>query len=70
MAKINLHDIAKQKGMKLIDVAHKSGVKGFRIYEIGRSKNNLRLSTIESLCNALDCSISDLITLDKNLDKN
>ena len=57
----NLKDICRAKGLKLTDVANRMGVDPSNL--LSSIKGNPKLSTLQDIANALQISVSELLTM-------
>lgn len=65
--KIDLEEIMWQKRIKSISqLAAKSGVSRPTLYRISKGDiHTINVSTLISLCNALECQVNDLLVIEK-----
>jgi transcriptional regulator with XRE-family HTH domain len=60
---LNVRRLRKEKGFKIQEtLATQSGVSRSQINQIERADGDTRISTLDKLANALDVSVSDLLT--------
>ncbi|MBZ9631107.1 helix-turn-helix transcriptional regulator [Salegentibacter sp. LM13S] len=64
---INLDKILEERGMKSNELAEKIGITtaNLSILKTGKAKA-VRFSTLESICEALDCQPGDILEYTKN----
>ncbi|NRD80328.1 helix-turn-helix transcriptional regulator [Bacillus sp. BRMEA1] len=65
--KIGLDELMWQKRIKNISqLAEKSGISRPTLYRISKGEiNKINVSTLISLCNALECQVNDLLVIEK-----
>ncbi len=57
------------KGMNKSDLIEKTGISSATMAKLGKNKV-VGLKTLESICNALDCDICDIVTMEKRENEN
>lgn len=67
MIKITLDRVMFEKKIKVPQLVEKSGLNKNTLYALQKNEvTRVDLKTLETLCNALDCEISDLIEYKKD----
>ncbi|TXK78837.1 helix-turn-helix transcriptional regulator [Mesonia sp. K4-1] len=64
---INLEEVLEKRGMKSVELAEKIGITtaNLSILKTGKAKA-IRFSTLEAICEALDCQPGDIIVYKKS----
>lgn len=66
MIKFKLHDLLWQMRLKNKDLAEGTGLTENTISKLVRGDKDCKLSTIDKVCNYLECKISDIIEFEKD----
>lgn len=66
MIKFKLHDLLWQKRLKQKDLASGASLTEDTVSKLVRGDKDCKLSTIDKICNYLDCKISDIIEFEKD----
>lgn len=66
MIKFKLHDLLWQMRLKNKDLAEGTGLTETTISQLVRGDKDCKLSTINKICNYLNCKITDIIEFEKD----
>jgi putative transcriptional regulator len=60
--KIHLAKILGERKMKVAELARQTGISGYALYNVYHERTKgVEFGTLEKLCQALDCSVGDLL---------
>ena len=66
--KVTLDKVLKEKGLTAYKLAKKVDISAYNISQLAKNKtNSISFATLEKLCAALECNITDILVLDKDI---
>lgn len=66
MIKFKLHDLLWQMKISQKKLAEKTGISEATVSKLVRGEEDCKLSTINKICNFLDCKLTDVIEFEKD----
>ena len=67
---MRIKEVLKQKGLKQNDLADRLGINRVSLSRLLSDKNDMRISTIRKISDAIGCDVTDFFTPAENADHN
>ena len=67
---LQIKEILKQRGLKQNDLAERLGINRVSLCRLLSDKNDMRISTIKKIADAIGCDVSEFFTPEENEEHN